>query len=154
MLGQIELSQSAPTINTLWKIARALNVPFSALITEETPPRTRVLTAASAKVLRSADGSFSSRALFPFDQPRTVEFYELRLAPGSTEQAEAHPPGTIENLVVTDGSLEMCVGEQRYLLARGDAIQFAADTAHEYRNPGESETVLYLVMTYAEELGG
>src|SRR5579862_6217666 len=32
MLCQIELGQSAPTINVLWKIARALNVPFSALI--------------------------------------------------------------------------------------------------------------------------
>ena len=32
MLCQIELGQSAPTINILWKIARALDVPFSALI--------------------------------------------------------------------------------------------------------------------------
>jgi DNA-binding XRE family transcriptional regulator len=58
MLCQIELSQSAPTINILWKIARALNVPFSALITDQTPSRTKVLTAGSAKVLRSSDGSF------------------------------------------------------------------------------------------------
>src|SRR5688572_24249654 len=28
MLGQIELEQSAPTINVLWKIATALGVPF------------------------------------------------------------------------------------------------------------------------------
>src|SRR5262245_47190505 len=33
MLGQIELGRSAPTINVLWKIARALDVTFSALIT-------------------------------------------------------------------------------------------------------------------------
>src|SRR3954464_13288785 len=32
MLGQVELGQSAPTINVLWKIARALGLPFSALI--------------------------------------------------------------------------------------------------------------------------
>ena len=31
MLGQIELGQSAPTINVLWKISRALEVTFSAL---------------------------------------------------------------------------------------------------------------------------
>jgi len=154
MLCQIELSQSAPTINILWKIARALNVPFSALITEQTPTRTKILTAASAKVLKSADASFSSRALFPFDQPRTVEFYELRLAPRSTEKADPHPPGTIENLVVTNGCLEMCVADIRYLLATGDAIQFEADAPHEYRNPGDTEAVIYLVMTYAEQLGG
>src|SRR5437763_15311208 len=32
MLGQIELGQSAPTINVLWKIARALDVTFATLI--------------------------------------------------------------------------------------------------------------------------
>ncbi len=154
MLCQIELSQSAPTINILWKIARALNVPFSALITDQTPSRTKVLTAASGKVLKSADGSFSSRALFPFDDARTVEFYELRLAPLSTENAEPHPPGTVENLVVTNGCLEMRVADTRYLLATGDAIQFEADVRHEYRNLGDTEAVMYLVMTYAEQLGG
>jgi transcriptional regulator with XRE-family HTH domain len=154
MLCQIELSQSAPTINILWKIARALNVPFSALITDQTANRTKVLTAGSAKVLRSADGRFASRALFPFDEPRTVEFYELRLAPLSTETAEPHPPGTVENLVVTNGCLEMRVADVRHLLATGDAIQFEADVPHEYRNPGDTEAVIYLVMTYADKLGG
>jgi transcriptional regulator with XRE-family HTH domain len=154
MLCQIELSQSAPTINILWKIARALNVPFSALIAEPTRARTKVLTAASAKVLTSADGSFASRALFPFDEPRTVEFYELRLAPHSTEHAEPHPPGTVENLVVTSGCLDMHVAESQYRLGTGDAIQFEADTPHEYHNPGDREAVIYLVMTYAERLGG
>jgi transcriptional regulator with XRE-family HTH domain len=153
MLCQIELSQSAPTINILWKVARALDVPFSALISDQTPSRTKILAADAAKVLRSADGSFSSRALFPFDDPRTVEFYELRLAARSTERADAHAPGTIENLIVTDGRLEMTVGDAHYPLARGDAIQFEADVPHEYRNPGDVETVMYLVMTYAEKLG-
>src|SRR5689334_5182792 len=34
MLGQIELGQSTPTINVLWKIARALDVPFSTLLSD------------------------------------------------------------------------------------------------------------------------
>ena len=32
MLGQIELGKSTPTINVLWKIARALDVTFASLI--------------------------------------------------------------------------------------------------------------------------
>ena len=153
MLGQIELHQSTPTINVLWKIARALNVPFSALITRQTSTQTKVLSAAQAKILTSHDGKFSSRALFPFDEPRKVEFYELRLAPRASEQAEPHPPGTIENLVVTRGALEMIVGEETHMLSTGDAVQFKADVRHEYRNPGAQETVIYLVMTYAEQIG-
>lgn len=152
MLGQIELGQSTPTINVLWKIARALGVPFSALITEPGASRTKVLPAARAKILTSADGSFSSRALFPFDEPRSVEFYELRVKPRSVEVAEPHPPGTVENLVVTSGALEMTVGDEHHALGPGDAIQFAADLPHRYRNPGDEETVVYLVMTYGEKV--
>ena len=153
MLGQIELGQSTPTINVLFKITRALNLPFSALLVSPSAGQTKVLPARQAKVLRSADGTFSSRALFPFDEQRTVEFYELRLAPRSAERAEAHAPGTVENLIVAKGSLEMIVDRKHHLLAAGDAIQFEADTSHEYRNTSEGEVVMYLVMTYVEKRG-
>lgn len=154
MLNQIELHQSTPTINVLWKIARALEVPFSALISQPTGSRARLLPGARAKILTSRDGGFSSRALFPFEEPRKVEFYELRLAPHAREQAEAHLPGTIENMIVTSGRLALQVGDDHYDLETHDAIQFEADVPHEYRNPGETETVIYLVMTYAEKIGG
>ncbi len=149
MLGQIELHQSAPTINLLWKIARALDVPFSALLSEQQPRGATVLPARKSKLLTSKDGGFSSRALFPFDEARDVEFYELRLAPHASEAADPHPSGTVENLVVTTGSLEMCVGGKCHRLDSGDSIQFRADVPHEYRNTGRSEVVMYLVMTYA-----
>ena len=153
MLGQIELGQSAPTINVLWKIARALEVTFSALISAHTQSGALVLRASDAKILTSKDRTFTSRALFPFDEPRRVEFYELRLAAGSVEEADAHPPGTSENLVVTAGSLEIDVAGDTHRLEPGDSILFEADTPHAYRNPGRVETVMYLVMTYAEEIG-
>lgn len=153
MLGQIELGQSAPTINVLWKIARALEVTFSALISARTQAGALVLRAADAKILTSKDRSFSSRALFPFDEPRRVEFYELRLGAGATEDADAHPPGTSENLVVTAGALELDVAGDTHRLEAGDSILFEADTPHAYRNPGRVEAVMYLVMTYAEEIG-
>lgn len=153
MLGQIELGQSAPTINVLWKIASALGVPFSALISARGSAGPHVLRADQAKLLRSADGSFSSRALFPFDEPRRVEFYELRLAPGGVERADAHNPGTTENLVVASGALEIEVEGKKEQLSAGDAIVFEADRPHVYRNRSGEETVLYLVMTYADTVG-
>jgi len=153
MLGQIELGQSAPTINVLWKIARALEVTFSALISARTQSGALVLRASESKILTSKDRSFSSRALFPFDEPRRVEFYELRLAAASIEEADAHPPGTSENLVVTAGTVEIDVAGDTHRLETGDSILFEADTPHAYRNPGRVEAVMYLLMTYAEEIG-
>jgi transcriptional regulator with XRE-family HTH domain len=153
MLGQIELGQSAPTINVLWKISSALGVPFSALITARSTGGLHVLRAEHAKVLSSHDGTYSSRALFPFDEPRRVEFYELRMAPGSVERADAHNPGTIENLVVAAGAVEIEVPGRKELLGAGDAIVFQADAPHVYRSRADVETIMYLVMTYADTVG-
>ncbi len=153
MLGQIELGQSAPTINVLWKIARALEVTFSALISSRSQAGALVLRANESKILTSKDRSFSSRALFPFNEPRRVEFYELRLGAGSVEDADAHPPGTSENLVCTAGAIEIDVGGDTHRLDAGDSILFEADTPHAYRNVGRIEAVMFLVMTYAEEVG-
>ena len=153
MLGQIELGQSAPTINVLWKIAQALDVPFSALLAEQARGGIQVLTAANTKKLSSMDGTFVSRALFPYDGSRRVEFYELRLLPGGIEEAGAHAPGTIENLVVNQGRVDIQVGEEHHFLAKDDAILFEADVPHIYRNAGDQEAIMYLVMTYSDEVG-
>ncbi|HSM94212.1 MAG TPA: helix-turn-helix domain-containing protein [Anaeromyxobacteraceae bacterium] len=153
MLSQVELGRSTPTVNLVSRIARALGVPFSALIAVKDTSRLFILRSEEAKVLSSHDGAFTSRALFPFDAPRRVEFYELRLAPGATEHAEPHTPGTVENLVVASGAVELEVGGQRSTLGPGDAIVFAADLPHAYVNRAPVESVMYLVMTYAETVG-
>ena len=151
MLGQIELGQSAPTINVLWKIARALDLPFSALITaQKVASGTRVLQAAKTKRLTSHDGSFSSRALFPFDEPRRVEFYELELKKGGTEHADAHAAGTRENLVVSKGTVDIVIEGVPHRMGPGDALVFEADAPHSYKNVGDVDAVMYLVMTYVE----
>jgi transcriptional regulator with XRE-family HTH domain len=151
MLSQVELGRSTPTINVLWKISRALGVPFSALIADPTDGQPTVMRASTAKVLTSHDGAFQSRALFPFDSPRIVEFYELRLSPNAVERADAHPAGTKENLAVAEGHLGMVIGGKRHRLRAGDAILFDADVPHEYWNEGTEPLRMYLVMTYGDQ---
>ena len=150
MLGQIELEQSAPTINVVWKISRALDVPFSTLIGGAPGEGTVLLPQSRARRITSTNGAFTSRALFPESGPRRVEFYELVLAPNAEELAEPHLPGTRENLVVSEGRLVVLVAAERYELGTGDALVFAADVPHVYRNPANEPAVMYLVMTYAE----
>lgn len=154
MLGQIETGKSTPTISLLWKVATALDVPFANLLAAQATHGTAVLRREAAKVLSSSDGRFTSRALFPFESERRVEFYELRLAPNHREDAEAHALGTRENLIVTKGTVEISTAKERLVtLAEGDAIFFEADVRHSYRNLGSTEAVLYLVMTYVEAIG-
>ena len=153
MLGQIELGHSVPTINLLWKIARALDVTFSALIMRHSEDAPRVLSAAAAKVLTNQEGTFTSRALFPFDESRRSEFYELHLKARGEELARPHAPGTVENLVVAVGTVEITIQRTVHRLQAGDAIMFTADVPHAYRNPSPVDATMYLVMTYADDVG-
>jgi len=149
LLGQIELGRAVPSIGVVWKIAQTLGVPFSALLSTEPPTGTIVTERATATRLYSADSRFSSRALFPLGEPSAPEFYELWLAPYSREDAEAHRPGTRENLVVTAGVLELHIGRDVHTLKAGDAIVFSADVTHSYVNLGRDECWFYLVMSYS-----
>lgn len=154
MLGQIETGKSVPTIGLLWKVATALGVPFANLIATDAARGTQVFRKTSAKILSSNQGRFTSRALFPFDGERKVEFYELRLSPLHCESADAHARGTRENLVVAKGIIEIVSGSERPVtLGEGDAIVFEADVPHSYRNLGADEAVAFLVMTYVEAVG-
>lgn len=148
-LTQIEQGSGAPTITVIWKIAGALDVPFAELLAVHRSGA-QLLRGEAARRLRSASGAFTSRALFPFQGERKVEFYELRVAPGGREDAEPHGPGTVENLVVASGAIEIVLGSEVHALAAGDAILFEADQPHGYVNRGRREAVLYLVMTYDE----
>ncbi len=150
MIGQIEAGESTPTIALLWKVTRGLDVRFADLLGDEASGDVQLLPASHAKILRSSDGAFESRALFPFDLRRRAEFYELRLKAHRSEEADAHAEGTYENLVVQRGRLKLTIGGEAYDLRAGDAIYFRADLPHVYTNPGGRETLMFLVMTYAE----
>jgi transcriptional regulator with XRE-family HTH domain len=148
MLSQIELGRSVPTIGLLWRVARALDVPFAALTGADASRGTAMMPAATAKILTSAAGGFTSRALFPFDSERRIEFYKLTLAPGGEEVATPHPPGTLENLTVASGQVEITVSDVSHILKADDAIVFEADVPHTYRTVGAKTAIMYLVMTY------
>jgi transcriptional regulator with XRE-family HTH domain len=151
MLGQVESGESMPTIGLLWKISRGLDVRYADLLGDERVGDIVLLPAKESKVLRSGDGDFESRALFPFDTRRRAEFYELRLRAGHVERADPHAEGTYENLVVHSGRLRLTIGDaQPVEVKSGDAIYFRADVPHTYENPGTRDALMYLVMTYAE----
>ncbi|XJV40989.1 helix-turn-helix domain-containing protein [Pseudomonas asplenii] len=152
MLAQIESGRSVPSIKVLAKIARGLKVSVAAFLEHRAFEGVAVLPASRSKRLVSANGTFVSRALFPFDVARQSEFYELRLSALGEEESAGHGAGVQENLVVSQGVLEISVNNERYLLSPGDSILFYADQPHRYRNPADSEAVAYLVVTHPERL--
>jgi transcriptional regulator with XRE-family HTH domain len=150
MLGQIETGRSVPTVGLLAKIAVALDVSIPGLLTSQDAVETEVLRPSKTHAIVSSDGKFVARALFPLGGERRVEFYEVTIQPGYREENKPRAAGTRENLVIEEGSVEVIVGRERPVLLRaGDALLFAADQPHVYRNAGPEAARLYVVVTYA-----
>jgi hypothetical protein len=106
-----------------------------------------VVRARESKVLTNQEGSFSSRALFPpGDRPQS-EFFEVRLKVGAQEQAQPRAPGTLANLVVGAGIVDVTVDRTTHHLETADAILFGCDVPHAYRNTGRVDALIYLVVT-------
>jgi XRE family transcriptional regulator, regulator of sulfur utilization len=147
-LSQIETCKTNPTISILWKIAAGLGVPFASLLGDDRPERVRVLRRGDAQVLRSSDGRLESRPLMPAGASPSVECYELRLAPRSLSQSDAHSKGSAETVVVLTGALRIHIAGEVHNLSVGDAVYFEADVAHGYENPGKTEARYINIIAY------
>jgi transcriptional regulator with XRE-family HTH domain len=151
LLSSIVNGHRAPSIDLLWKIANALDVPFGALIAAPKRGGAAVIRKTEANVLEASDGAFRSRALTAFGHNPRVEIYELTIKPRHFEQSQAHAPGTSEDLLVVRGELEIVTGrEPPYRLAEGDAIHFDADVPHSYRALGEGDVLAHLILSYED----
>jgi hypothetical protein len=150
MLDQIELEQRTPSTNTFWKIARPELSIFGA-DHESAGRRSQGDTRPSAKIVTLRDGKVSWRPLLPSGQSRLVEFYELRLGLGkgvrraSSGRYPRKSAGRERFTRKGGGGYPSYAGP-------GDAIEFAADVHHQYRNAVAAETIIYLVTTHSEML--
>jgi len=137
MLSQLETLKTNPTVALLWRVARGLGVSFADLLGGEAPPpTTRLSRAREARYLYSADRHFRSRPLLAQVPGHHVELYELRLDGGAAEDAEPHPVGSFEQMIVTAGRLRLTLPDARHDLEPGDALLFAADVPHRYEATG------------------
>ena len=153
MLGQIETGKSAPTINLLARIAGALNVSVSSLISSPDHGGTVIVPRDRSTVVTSSEGGFTCRALFPWGDPQSAEIYEVTIAGRHVQSFAAHAPGVKKTLVVLSGTVEVTIGEvSPSSIAEGDTILFNADAPHKFYNPGESEAKAFLIITGNEAL--
>ena len=131
-LAQLESGRANPSVETLWAIASALEVPFARIV-EEPGPAVRVVRAADVPVLRSAETpGWAGRALAATDRRGTFEIYALDLEPGTTRHAQAHHAGVTEYLLVVSGRLRAGPETEPVELSAGDLLTFAADVPHVY----------------------
>ncbi|MES3024806.1 MAG: XRE family transcriptional regulator [Pseudomonadota bacterium] len=149
MLGQIERGESSPTIATLWKIATGFECSLSSFLA---PPAgmapATLLRSASALRGKPASDEMLVAPLFPYDATLGFEMLELTFAPGYERRSEPHAAGVIEHVIVLRGALEVRIDGKWQALVEGDAVRFAADLAHGYRNVSARPAVCHNLICY------
>lgn len=148
MLGQIERGESSPTVATLWKIATGFNAALSDFL--EPPDLQHSAEVRQADELRyqPAVDQMLVATIFPYDAALGFEMFELTLMPGYTRSSEPHAQGVMEHVVLLSGEMELLIDGQWKLLLEGDAIRFAADRPHGYRNLGTEPAVFHNLIHY------
>jgi transcriptional regulator with XRE-family HTH domain len=145
-LSQLESASGNPSVETLWALAVALDVPFSRLI-EPQPPAVRVVRAGEGPAIPSETGHFFGTLLASCPPHARRDLYVIAVEPGPARRADPHIPGTVEHLVVSSGALRAGPAGAAVELGAGDYICFPGDVAHVYEAlwPG---TVAVLVMEH------
>ncbi|GGI04789.1 helix-turn-helix domain-containing protein [Egicoccus halophilus] len=147
-LHAIEAGDANPGIETLWALARALGVPFGALL-EPQLPAVRVLRAADAPRLRSERSNLEARVLLSTSQLARVELSVLELdpaGPGDPDgNADPHTAGTVEHVLVTSGRLRVGPVDALVDLEVGDLATFPGDVAHRYEARSAGTRAVLLV---------
>ena len=134
ILSRIESGAGNPSIETLWRVSRALNVPFGALLAEDDAPRIRHIPARQGESLR-ADSGMRAWLVHAEGREHRSDLYELELPAGTQQRTGAHLPGTEEVLVCLSGRAWIGVGGDdidEVEIGPGESVWFVADRDHQY----------------------
>jgi transcriptional regulator with XRE-family HTH domain len=144
LLVQIEQAVANPSLATLLKLAAALEVTLTDLVSEQPTPQTLgVVAAQDAKTLWSTPAG-STACLLVSHGP--LELWSWTLAPGDRRDSDQHRPGSLELLRVDSGTVAVEVGDARVEIDAGDSIWFDATATHAYANPGSTTATFALVV--------
>ena len=140
MISQIEKNESNPTVATLSRKSQALGTSVEAMIAT-TPTHTALVQHARVQdipKLMSDDGLCELRIIGAVETVQFVQVYDFRAEPGGVLESSPHPPGSIENLTLLEGTLRVTIGTESWTAHEGETLRYRADCPHRITNPGDA----------------
>lgn len=121
-LSNLEQGRGNPTFDTLWRLAKQLEVPFGALIATEAGMTSSVI-----------DNAMHITLLDHGSAAHPIDAYLMRAEAGASRLAEPHTAGSEEHIMVLRGAVEVGPFDAAQRLGPGETLRFAADRIHVYR---------------------
>jgi transcriptional regulator with XRE-family HTH domain len=147
-LSEIERGLASPSVQALHDIAEALGVNISWFFHNgegNDGERDIVVRASNRRTLKFSSGITDE--LLSANLRGQLELLLSRFAPGASSGTKPYTHRGEEAGIVIRGSLELWVGERKFVLKEGDSFSFESTKPHKYSNPGDTETVVIWSIT-------
>lgn len=136
-LSQVERGVSEISLSALKAIANALEVQISWFFEEADTPSSLeqhfVVRANQRRQLKFTGTGISEELMSPDLKGETLVVM-TEIQPGAGDPIDVSRP-VEESGVVLDGELELWIGEQQFLLAKGDSFRIPKNAPHRCANP-------------------
>ncbi len=144
-ISQVENNLTEPSINSLQKIALALNVPmFTFLNGGEHPER---VVRSNARKRLSFPNPHLQYELLTDDLSRQMAGFLIRLKAGESHAAQQLYKATEEMMYVLQGKLEIRISENTYELEPGDSIYYEGASLASFSAVGSEDLVALCMIT-------
>lgn len=147
MLSRIEKGEGNPSVNTVWKIADALQTPYTALLEREIDGGA-VISAKDIPAQALDDAGGALRCYYHNTRNRNFELFQMTIHPEGAHASGGHGERTDEYALVTRGTLTITLDDGDHVLREGDSISFHSNKTHLYRNSGQEELNLVIINYY------
>jgi transcriptional regulator with XRE-family HTH domain len=146
IISQIEKNETNPTLSTLFKLSRALNAPIEDMLKgDDSPALVEKLGPSGTPLLMSDDGKCRLRIIGWIKIIELVQTYYFEADEGGVLESDPHPVGSIENLTILQGQVEIMVGDERFPLNAGETARYRADRPHRITNTGAAKASAIMV---------
>lgn len=142
-LSQLEAGTGNPSVETLWALGVALDVPFSHLV-EPPRPTVQVIRAGEGPAVFSERANYVATLLSSCPPNARRDIYLINGEPGLGRCSDPHMPGVVEHVVLSTGRASVGLTEDPVELAPGDYIAYPGDQPHVFEalEPGTSATLI------------
>jgi len=145
MISQIERGLANPSIKTLAKLAAALGMQLG-IFFEQSPDDNIIVHKNQRRKLLAQDPDFVYELLTP-DLDHTLEMVWVESAPGTSTEEYPFTHTGEECGLILQGTLEIHIGNNCYILKAGDSIIFNSGITHWYHNPGPERVLSVWAIT-------
>jgi transcriptional regulator with XRE-family HTH domain len=141
MLSKIENDRAVPSLTTLHRLCKTLNLSISALLNKDLVEPWTILRRGERGVIGHASGTGSegvkAEVLIPSADGRLLEGFVVVIEPGGHTAGILQHKGEEVGYII-EGQLELTICDEVHLLTAGDSFYFPSDLPHAYRNPGKT----------------